>query len=50
MYEIYEYTGASNNNNTKKLAAIVVGGAAALILVFIFISLLNSRLKKQDFE
>ncbi|QHO34700.1 Cysteine-rich repeat secretory protein [Arachis hypogaea] len=40
----------SNSHNTPKLAAIVAGGAAVLFLGFIFISLLNSRLKKNDYE
>lgn len=42
-------TGASTNN-TQKLAAIIVGGALALFLGFIFLSLINSRLKKDDYE
>ncbi|TKY52094.1 Cysteine-rich repeat secretory protein 11 [Spatholobus suberectus] len=42
--------GASRNSNAKKLAAILVGGAAALFLGFIFLSLLNSRFRKGDYE
>ncbi|XP_020227410.1 plasmodesmata-located protein 3 [Cajanus cajan] len=42
--------GTSRNINTEKLAAIIVGGAAALFLGFIFLSLLNSRFRKDDYE
>ncbi|XP_027362974.1 cysteine-rich repeat secretory protein 11-like [Abrus precatorius] len=42
--------GASGSNNANKLAAIFVGGAAALVLAFIFLSLINARLKKADYE
>ncbi|CAJ2628487.1 unnamed protein product [Trifolium pratense] len=45
--------GASRNNNSQKsqkLIAIIVGGAATLFLGLIFVSLLNSRLRKDDYE
>ncbi|KHN14824.1 Cysteine-rich repeat secretory protein 3 [Glycine soja] len=42
--------GARRNNNTEKLAAIIVGGAATLFLGFAFLSLLNSRFRKDDYE
>jgi uncharacterized protein involved in exopolysaccharide biosynthesis len=46
-------TGASRNNNnqkSQKLIAIIVGGVATLFLGLIFVSLLNSRLRKDDYE
>jgi len=43
-------TGASRNKNPQKLIAIIVGGAATLFLGLIVVSLINSRLKKDDYE
>lgn len=43
-------TGASRSNNPQKLIAIIVGGGATLFLGLIVVSLINSRLKKDDYE
>ncbi|KAE9619043.1 hypothetical protein Lal_00047396 [Lupinus albus] len=42
--------GTRRNNSTEKLAAIIVGGAAAAFLGFLFLSFLNSRCKKDEYE
>ncbi|CAL0300011.1 unnamed protein product [Lupinus luteus] len=42
--------GTRRNHSTEKLAAIIVGGAAAALLGFLFLSFLNSRCKKDEYE